>query len=280
MHNTVYLMDLSYWLYKYHFVLKNLSAEVDGEVILTGAFYGPLRYIFSLLETNPQAVMVIADENYNDERKEMHPEYKSGRKSIDFSTFRGEIHDICRSIPRCMVASNPNMEADDIIGVMCHRFKSDMKKIILSIDNDFLQLMELENVFLSPKPKLIHGEEYIHDKYGVDRHSIHLYRIMQGDTSDKIPKACPRVPTTVLQAAALKEKTLKNLLNNMDRYPQIRYSMRDQLKKNHILMRLPEDGDVTQYQMDTNVSVGVGHLRKYLCNSLVLRLESLAGEDI
>jgi DNA polymerase-1 len=86
------------------------------------------------------------------------------------------------------VIKQPNVEADDVIAFLADTLdKRGEKSIIASTDKDFLQLVN-ENISVwNPVKKKMYTPERVLEDYGFHPNNFLLYRVITGDSSDKIP---------------------------------------------------------------------------------------------
>lgn len=77
------------------------------------------------------------------------------------------------------------LEADDVISWLCDKIK-DMK-VIVSVDQDMLQLVDEKTIVYSPIKNIIISCENFKDVTGVSRHDFLRYKSLIGDKSDNLP---------------------------------------------------------------------------------------------
>lgn len=76
------------------------------------------------------------------------------------------------------------LEADDIIGWLCNEISPN---IIISVDNDFLQLVNQNTSFYDPRKKLLIDNINFNDQIGMPINAYLYYKAILGDVSDNIP---------------------------------------------------------------------------------------------
>lgn len=94
-----------------------------------------------------------------------------------------------KHLPVCQVYV-PECECDDIIAYILRTklAKTPGKKILVSSDKDFYQLLEDPNIEIyDPGKKIFISGQKVLDDYGVSARNFCLARTMVGDTSDNIP---------------------------------------------------------------------------------------------
>ena len=152
-----------------------------GEYVLTtnindakDAFQQKLNALLDRANINEYVLALSGDANF---RQELYPQYKAPRKStrkpLGFKDFKAWV------ISEFEPAMKPNIEADDVIGILATKPGTDY--VIWSIDKDLKQIpgKHLDG----DKIKLITKEEG-------DR--MHLYQTLIGDTTDNYP-GCPGI---------------------------------------------------------------------------------------
>jgi len=175
----------------------------DGTHI--GGLGGFMRSLGFLINTNkPTSVYIVFDGvGSSINRKNLHPEYKSGRniaRMTNHSAFEdiddeqdSKVNQITRLIHylKCLpinLISIDKIEADDIIAYlssyMASKFNS--KCVIVSADKDFLQLVNNNITVYSPIIKEYYTPKLVKDKFGLPPQNFILYKTLLGDNSDKI----------------------------------------------------------------------------------------------
>ena len=83
------------------------------------------------------------------------------------------------------------LEGDDVISWLTGKLKGE--RVIVSVDQDFIQLTEMDNVSIyNPMKNVTHIKESIFDTFGVKADQFLSYKALIGDKSDNIP-GIPRV---------------------------------------------------------------------------------------
>ena len=83
------------------------------------------------------------------------------------------------------VYSIDNVEADDVIAYLAQNVLEN-EVIIMSADQDFLQLVNDRIVVWSPNKKKYYTEEQIFTEYGIPAHNFLMYKCLMGDKSDNL----------------------------------------------------------------------------------------------
>jgi len=182
--------------------IVNPSISTNGNPIGgTVGFLGSLRKL--MRECKPSEVIICWDgPGGSRKRKSMVKEYKAGRKplrknyQIDGMDEQSEkenmiwqqelLIEMLNSMP-VMQFMYEGIEADDIIShvVASKRYKG-WKKIIISSDKDFIQLLDEETLLYRPIQKVILNKHRVRDEYGIAPENFTVARAMVGDKSDNL----------------------------------------------------------------------------------------------
>jgi DNA polymerase-1 len=200
-HDRVLLID-GLNLFFRNFAMVNMVNDSGSHV---GGMGGFLRSLGTLInQIHPTSMYIIFDGmGSSTNRKNLHPEYKSGRnfRITNWDMFqhlddeneaksdqiRRLIHYL-ECLPVKTVAID-KVEADDIIAYYSkHLPKTYNSKVyIVSNDKDFLQLINENVVVYRPTEKEFYNKQTIKDKFGVLAENFILYKTLLGDNSDKVP---------------------------------------------------------------------------------------------
>lgn len=227
---------------------RNFSAinmvNPDGHHI--GGLGGFLKSLGAMIKLiQPTSVYVVFDgPGSSDNRKNLIPEYKSGRHTervTKWETFddldeeeTSKINQITRvihylkSLPLKMSILN-KVEADDIISVLCDVLpkKYNSNIFILSSDKDFLQLINNKVTVYRPMERIFYTPQVVEDKFGVKPHNFIIYKTLIGDSSDKIVGVRGLGPKTIFKKFP-ELKTQKLSLQNI-------FDISEQKLTNHII---------------------------------------------
>ena len=151
--------------------------------------YFTLNAIFSYVNRyKPTKIIVVWDEKVDyceNIRKEELQEYK-GNRSKDSAPHEqnGIIKDMLSNLGISSILPRER-EADDIVAYICKTFKG--KKVIVSVDRDFLQLVNNETILFDP----IRKKEFILDTFeedtGYTKNEWLNAKCLLGDKSDNVP---------------------------------------------------------------------------------------------
>jgi 5'-3' exonuclease len=163
----------------------------------------------TIRDFKPSQVIIIWDgPGGSQRRRKLFPNYKGGRHMQKLNrTYRWEeddeknaeaekealkwqwvlLHEILQCLP-VIVIKQPNVEADDVIAFLATTLeKRGSSSIIVSTDKDFLQLVN-ENISVwNPIKKKMYTPQRVVEDYGFHPNNFLLYRMITGDSSDKIP---------------------------------------------------------------------------------------------
>jgi hypothetical protein len=153
--------------------------------------------------------LVICHDSSNCWRKDLFEYYKQNRKTkqdesnIDWKSIYDALHKIRTEIDENFPYNNVKVErteADDIIAVLCKKYSSTEKILILSSDKDFKQLQKFENV---NQYSCMKKDYLVCD----DPSSFLVDHIIRGDVSDGIPNILSDDDTFVVKTKRQKRLT-------------------------------------------------------------------------
>lgn len=225
-----------------------------------GGLGGFLKSIGSAIkQLQPTRVILVFDgQGGSTNKRYLYPDYKANRhitKISNWDAFDNQeeesesitaqivrLIDYLKCLPVDLVVID-KVEADDVIGYLAKRFTD--KVIILSTDQDYLQLVSENVSIFSPIKKLLYGPTQVIRDYGIPPHNFLIHKIITGDKGDNVPGVKGIAAKTLLKlfpVLATEERvTLKNVLQECEgkdkRYADI-YNFRNQLHINEKLMDL------------------------------------------
>jgi 5'-3' exonuclease len=161
-------------------------------------FLRSLAYVVNLVQ--PTRVICVFDgEGNTTNRKNLYSDYKGNRKLkriTNWSSF-DDLADESASMSQQMlrlvdylhqlpvnIITRDKLEADDIIGYLAPKFD---QAVIMSADQDFLQLCSDSVQVYSPIKKKFYGPKEVFDEYGLWPQNFINYKVLMGDTSDNLP---------------------------------------------------------------------------------------------
>ena len=210
------LVDGSSFLFRAYHAIPPLTNE---EGMPTNAIYGVANMLRKLMaDHKTDYFTVVFDAPGPTFRNELYDEYKAHRPPMpeDLKVQIEPLHELIRAMGLPLIIE-PDVEADDVIGVLAQQAASQCFDVIISTgDKDMAQLVTdkitLENTMSNTRLDI----DGVQEKFGVQPEQIIDYLALMGDASDNIP-GVPKVgPKTA--AKWLKEYgTLDNLIENADK---------------------------------------------------------------
>jgi len=178
--------------------LNSEGAHVGG----LGGFFRSLGALIRNLEAD-QVYVVFDGIGSSNNRKNLIPEYKSGRNTSRitnweaFDSYEDEsnsqvdqivrIAQYLKTLPVKTVVID-KVEADDVIAYVGEKLShnKENKVYIVSSDKDYLQLAKDNLIIYRPIEKRYYTPSTIKEKFGCPASNFILYKLLMGDSSDKI----------------------------------------------------------------------------------------------
>ncbi len=167
-----------------------VNGMLNDRGVPIGGMMGFLKSVaYAIRETNPTRLIVVYDgAGGSQRRRKLHPNYKGNRKPG-------------KRITRWDAFKNVEEEKQAM------KLKDEV--IIMSADQDFLQLVNDRITVWSPIKKIFYTPEKVLEDYGVPAHNFLMYKVLMGDKSDnlegvkglgpkKLPKILPSISSTPL----------------------------------------------------------------------------------
>lgn len=185
------LVDSHSLIHRAYHALPKTFITKDGKH--TNAVYGYTRMLLKVIEElSPDYLGATFDAPGPTFRTEMAPTYKAHRPKADRELV--EQFDYVDEIVDALGIHRVRMggyEADDLIATMTKRYGDEMEVIIVTGDNDLMQLVT-ENVKVYYPVKGIsqsqmYGVEDVRKKFDLEPSQIADYKALRGDPSDNIP---------------------------------------------------------------------------------------------
>ena len=187
-------------IFMQHWTVNPLQSAVTGEVI--GGAVGFLRSLSYLVYKVRPAEVVIAWEGKDSskKRKKILPEYKYGRAPARPNRFYEESMDEAEENKRMQLTMLfkylnympvhsvfvDGLEGDDIIAYMAtEQYKND-RKVIVSNDKDFYQLLDNKTMIYRTVKREFITKKNILSKFGILPENFAVVRSIKGDASDNI----------------------------------------------------------------------------------------------
>ncbi|MFA5131528.1 MAG: DNA polymerase I [Patescibacteria group bacterium] len=163
--------------------------------VLVNAVYGFSSFLLKALnEFHPEYVVLTLDKKGPTFRHEAYAEYKGTRvKAPD------ELYEQIPLVKKVAEAFNipifelSGFEADDLIGTLCEKTKTEknLEKIIITGDLDTLQLIDdktkVYTMSRGLSDSVLYGADEVRARYNLNPDQIIDYKALRGDVSDNIP---------------------------------------------------------------------------------------------
>jgi len=204
-----------------------VNGALNDNGVPVGGLTGFLRSLaYAIRETNPTRVIIAYDgAGGSQRRRKLCPEYKSNRKPgkriTRWDAFKNasEEKDAMKiQFSRLIeyldflpinVISIDRIEADDTIAYITNELVKE-EVIIMSADQDFLQLVDNRVTVWSPIKKKFYTPQLVMKDYGVPAHNFLMYKVLMGDKSDNLegvkglgPKKLPKIVPDLLSQNSL-----------------------------------------------------------------------------
>lgn len=235
------------------------------ERIINGINYAPIHQFFLMFQRvlsnfTPDEVYFTWDKKLDPSKPNFRKEliaYKAHREETEEKKKMFESIPIIQEILDNMGVKTVypvSLEGDDVIFFFSQIASPDKTKIIISPDQDLLQLVDNKtHVFLPVKQKLITLDNF-EEEIKIKKEHFILYKTIIGDTSDNIPGLYGYGP---VKARQLIEDIKDEILNPFSRTDKITNEQVDILARNHQIMDLtysftrnPDEFNHFQKQLD------------------------------
>jgi DNA polymerase-1 len=185
-------------LFTRHFVANPAMSEHGYHVGGIVGFLNSLRLMNERF--SPEKVFIIWESGGSPRRRAILPEYKSNRRPKKLNRYYDDeipdtvqgrdnqisvIVEILKKTPICQMYV-PDCEADDVIGYLARYAYRNEKKIILSSDKDFYQLLGDKVEIYSPTKKRSVTHNNVIEEYSISPENFCLAKSICGDSSDNI----------------------------------------------------------------------------------------------
>lgn len=171
--------------------LPSTMRTKDGEV--TNAVYGFASFLMKAIrELRPEYVALTMDKKGPTFRHKKFKAYKAKRVRAPQELYDQipRVKELARAfdIP---VFEKTSFEADDLIGTISKKVNSEVEKIILTGDQDTLQLIndhtKVYSMSRGVTDSIIYDESAVKAKFGITPEQMVDYKALRGDPSDNIP---------------------------------------------------------------------------------------------
>jgi 5'-3' exonuclease len=183
------IIDSNNLIHRTWWTAKNQAKRSEDINLSNLHIYFTLNAIYSYVNKyKPDKTIAVWDEKLDyqvNKRKTEFADYK-GNRSSDSTPHENNGHIkmmlACLGIPSIFPRE---LEADDIVAYICK--KNEGKKVIVSVDQDFLQLVDDETILFDP----IRKKEFIISKFeemtGTAFNDWMTVKCLRGDKSDNVP---------------------------------------------------------------------------------------------
>ena len=189
---TTLLIDGNNTLHRAYWIANNVGKPlVNSKGINTGSIFAFLKTIKSnATQFNADRIYIAWDKklgNKENFRKTLtEGSYKGNRNQERNKAVYGEA-DAIVEITTTLGIKNifpGNLEADDVISWLTKNVPGN--KIIVSVDNDFAQLVAPDTSFYNPVKKLLVDVNNFEEHYGLTPEEFVIYKCIAGDKSDNV----------------------------------------------------------------------------------------------
>ena len=188
------LIDGNNTLHRTHWVANNTGRQlINSKGVNVGSTFTFLKTVKSYVDQfNADDVYIAWDKKLtegavNFRNTLMEGTYKAGRDTVRNKAVYEDADEIVR-ITKSLGIKNifpGELEADDVISWLSESISG--RKIIVSVDNDFAQLVNDDISLYSPIKKLLIDVSNFEDYYGLTPKEFLYYKCIIGDKSDNIP---------------------------------------------------------------------------------------------
>lgn len=212
------LLDANSYFYRAFYALPYLTSP-KGQP--TGAIYGTVNMLLSLLKTYPSALMVAVFDGPGPKfRHQLLSSYKSHRPPMPQEMVAQLA--ITKEVIRAMgilVLEQPGLEADDVIASLAHLGKQHHLKVVISTgDKDLTQLVDSEVLVVDTMRRRIFDAKEVEVKFGVSPAQMTEYLMLLGDQSDEIP-GVPGIGKVTAAKLLQTYGNLDNILRHLNELP-------------------------------------------------------------
>jgi DNA polymerase I len=282
----------------------SVNGALNDRGVPVGGVIGFLRSLaLTIRETTPTRVVVVYDgAGGSQRRRSINPNYKSNRKPHritrwdSFKSLEDEKEAMKIQFTRLLgyletlpidVISIDKIEADDTIAYLAQNYFEE-EVIIVSSDQDFLQLVDDRVIVWNANKKKYYTTSEVIKEYGVPAHNFLTYKTLMGDKSDNLPgvkglgpKKLAKVVPLILEESTLELEPLLEFAQSQDSTMHKRIcENKNQLEMNWKLMSLkdPLISGKIKLQILDNISQPINLLSKN--DFHMMYLEDQMGEAI
>lgn len=193
--NKLILVDTSWLLNRSYYAFKDLKDYHNRPI---GALFGATNFMKTILKLNIPTVFCL--DSKSEFRKEINPEYKANRNSINAWQLHDDLKELTKGLSNVYFADSEGLEADDVIFSLAYQLHEKFDIVVYSSDKDLLQTLQFNNVSFSRKitlsefEQITEQDEYYQSNFPVTSDRLAIYRAFKGDPSDNLSSIVPRLP--------------------------------------------------------------------------------------
>lgn len=286
--DKIFLIDLSNLAFICYYGYRNKITSSVKEICHV---YGFVEKLFSMLRpySGKKLGLVFALDNPAKRKKELFPEYKAGRKELEFDPKPD-----CKKLVKyfnCSIIESEHEEADDVIASFCRdQIHSDVIVDVVTTDKDLWQLGWQKNIRIyNPVKKKIILRSDLTEAFGLKDHTkIPLWKAVFGDPSDNIKASIARIQKKlVIPLINNSDGTVDSLYKEFDLNKNIftpnaweKIALGVQaMKRNFAIVKLCEDVVYTENNKNGNLNFLIKFMTNFDSSVLVDEIEFFAGGD-
>lgn len=238
MKQTLFIIDAYNLIYRMFYAIPEMHTREGMQV---NAIFGVAKFLKSLSEENPDALLVVATDLGSSFRNEIFSDYKATRDRMP-DNLRSQIDGVFLlfKTANIQIIGKEGFEADDVMGTLAATIPDDKRQVvIISSDKDLCQFVDDGNVHIydAMKRKFMRRNDVI-EKFGVPPEQVRDYLAIVGDSSDNIPWLAGFWPKKTADLL-MKYSSLENIFENLDDYtPKMRESLEKGKEKAFLSQKL------------------------------------------
>lgn len=214
----------------------------NGKV--TGAIFGVLNQLLTVGKKVMPDNVVFCWDSRKSERRKVYPKYKEKRRTVEGPSeevlnIYKQIGDLRRTIlPQIGITNNflqAGYEADDLIASIVHNHSNEYEFMVVSSDDDLLQLLDYCYIYNPGKKRFITKQDF-KEKYGIHPLQWPDVKKIVGCNSDCVPGIYG-----VGEITAIKFLTGRLPVNHA-KYKTIKHDNTELFARNELLVKLPYPG--------------------------------------
>jgi hypothetical protein len=212
--------------------------------------------------------LCISGKLYKGHRKQqMTP--KDKEKFSHFMDHIQHFEEIMRERTSVICLASEMLEADDLVAGFVQKYGDDNRIIIVSTDQDFIQLLYNDNIELIDPSKDKSRRPLLEEDYKGDIEYFMFQKCLRGDSGDNVMSAFPRVRKTRIDKAYTDSFERANLMHETwnvgipgeEDYKE--YVVKDLFEENKLLMDLRHQPDAVRKIIDDTIEKEMEDPGKY-----------------